>query len=237
MSKPNYVYVDGAKYTKTSFGKKWSEVTNSNQIGNVLSGNDKKFVDDVMSMIATFNLIKSKGEVKYKVVSKKFQTKAVKGIVMVSPNSKTEVWLGKAKIVDTLFPKSAPVPLQKKTKQDVISALRQLISPQIKAYKDSVRRQLNSSLRYKLKCSLTGENICMGEYHIDHKYPFKSIVEDWCREIGKDIEHIEVVCRGTKCTLRDSSLAESFYDYHMIHSTLQVTTAKANLAKGAKYYG
>lgn len=237
MSKSRYVYLNGTKYNKTSFGKRWSEVTNSNQIGNVLSGEDKQFVDEVMSSIPTFNLIKSKGEVKYKVISKKFQTKAVKGIVMVSPNSKTEIWLGKAKIIDTLFPKSAPVPLHKKTKQDVISALRQLIDPQIKAYKDSVRRQLNGPFRHKIRCSITGEHICMGEYHIDHKYPFKNIVEDWCREIGKDLEHIDVVRRGTKCYLRDSELAESFYDYHMIHSQLQVTTAKANLSKGAKYYG
>jgi hypothetical protein len=237
MSKSRYVFIDGTKYNKTSFGKKWSEVTNSNQIGNVLSGGDRKFVDEVVSMIATFNLIKSKGEVKYKVVSKKFQAKAVKGIVMVSPNSKTEIWLGKAKIVDALFPKPAPVPLHKKTKQDVIAALRLLINPQIKAYKDSVRRQLNSSFRHKVKCALTGESISMGEYHIDHKYPFKNLVEDWCREIGKDLEHIDVVCRGTKCTLRQSELAESFYDYHMIHASLQVTTAKANLSKGAKYYG
>lgn len=231
------ILVNGQSYNKTSFGKKWSDITASHQVSTHLSGDDEKFVDEVMAMIPSFNAIKMKGVVRYKVVSKTFQTKAVKGIVMVSPNSKTEVWLGKAKILDILFPKKKPTPSYKKDRSDVIKALRQLISPQIKTYKDSVRRQLNGPMGHKLRCSLTGEHICMGEYHIDHRYPFKNLVEDWCRQIGKDLEHIDVTCRGTKCKLKDNQLAESFYDYHMMYAQLQVTTAKANLKKGSNYLG
>lgn len=231
------VTINGTDFTKTSFGKRWSEVVNKNQLSVCLSGSDEQFVDGVISMIPSFNAIKLKGEVKYKVVTKKFQAKGVKGVVMISPNSKTEIWLGKAKIVDTLFPPKKPTPLHVKDRKNVIAALRQLINPQIKTYKDSVRRQLNGPMGHKLRCALTGDHICMGEYHIDHRYPFKNLVEDWCRQVGKDLEHIDVVCRGTKCYLKDNQLAESFYDYHMMHAQLQVTTAKANMEKGAKYFG
>lgn len=237
MSRSPKTLINGVEYNKTSFGKKWSEITKSNQLNTFLSGDDERFVDEVMRIIPTYNLIKSKGAVRYKVINKKFQSKGVRGVVMISPNSKTEIWLGKEKILNTLFPKSSPTPLHKQTRKDVIAALRQLISPQIKTYKDSVQRQLNGPMGHKVRCSLTGEHVCLGEYHIDHKYPFKNIVEDWCRAIGKDLEHIDVVCRGTKCYLKDNKLAESFYDYHLMNAQLQVTTAKANLSKGSKYYG
>lgn len=231
------ILVNGVTFNKTSLGKRWSEVVNDNQLNIHLSGEDEQFVDGVTSLIPSFNAIKLKGGVRYKVVSKKFQTKAVRGIVMISPNSKTEVWLGKAKVLEYLFPPKSPTPIHVKDRKNVIAALRQLINPQIKTYKDSVRRQLNGPMGHKVRCSLTGEHICMGEYHIDHKYPFKNLVEDWCRQVGKDLEHIDVVCRGTKCYLKDNQLAESFYDYHMMNAQLQVTTARANMQKGAKYFG
>jgi hypothetical protein len=112
--------------------------------------------------------------------------------------------------------------------------MRQIIEPQIKTFRLSVNRQLK---RKPLKCAMSGEFINSGEFHIDHTYPFKNLVEEWCREEKIDLERIDVHCRGTKCYFKDTTLAESWFDYHAMNAQLQALSAKANLAKGAKYYG
>lgn len=152
---------------------------------------------------------------------------------MITPNSKREIWLGKGKIVSELFP-SAVVPEYKRNKKDALAAMRQIIEPQIKMFRMSVNRQLKKK---PMKCPISGDFINSGEFHIDHKRPFKTLVEEWCREEGVDLERIDVSCRGVKCTFKDTQLAESWFDYHAINSNLQVLSAKANLQKGAKYYG
>lgn len=191
----------------------------------------------MVDLIPRFKAIKDRGGVRFKIRNKKFQGKAVKGVVMISPRSKTEIWLGKGKICDELFPRSTPVPEYKQNKKDALAALRQIIEPQIKAYRTSVLRQLRGPMGHKIRCAQSGEAINSGEFHIDHKYPFKNLVEEWCRDMKVDLERLEVSCKGTKCKLRDTRLAESWFDYHMMNANLQVLIASENLKKGAKYFG
>ena len=90
---------------------------------------------------------------------------------------------------------------------------------------------------HKIKCALSGQCINAGEFHIDHRYAFKNIVEEFCRDYKIDLENVDVYCRGTKCYLKNTEVAEAFFDYHMMNATLQVLSAKENLKKGSKYYG
>lgn len=191
-------------------------------------------MNSVIDLIPKWKVVKDRGPVKYKIRNKKFQGKAVKGIVMITPRSKREIWLGKGKVTDELFPRAEPIPEYKQNKKDALTAMRQIIEPQIKTFRLSVNRQLK---RKPLKCPINGEFINSGEFHIDHSYPFKSLVEEWCREERVDLERIDVHCRGTKCYFKDTSLAESWFDYHAINARLQALSAKANLEKGSKYYG
>lgn len=174
-----------------------------------------------------------RGEVKYKIRNKKFQGRGVRGVVMITPNSKREIWLGKGKIVSELFP-SAAVPEYKRNKKDALTAMRQIISPQISEFRKSVNRQIK---RKPIKCPISGDFISAGEWHVDHVYPFTNLVEEWCREEGVDLERIDVSCRGVKCIFKDATLAESWWDYHMTHARLQALSAKENLKKGKKYMG
>lgn len=153
---------------------------------------------------------------------------------MVTSRSKREIWLGKGKIVDELFPRQTDIPEYKQNKKDALIAMRQIIEPQIRTFRTSVNRQLKKK---PLKCIMSGEFINSGEFHIDHKYPFKNLVEEWCREEKIDLERIDVYCKGTKCYFKDTLLAESWFDYHMINAQLQALSAKSNLKKGSKYYG
>jgi len=194
-------------------------------------------VDEVVSKIDKWKALHERNGLRYKIRNKKFQGRAVRGIVMITPRSKTEIWLGKGKIVDELFPRTKPIPKYKQNKKEALVALRQIIEPQIISYRRSVLRQLQGPLGHRIKCAVSGQAINVGEFHIDHKYAFKNIVEEFCRDYKIDLENVEVYCRGTKCYFKDTDLAESFFDYHMMNASLQVLEATENLKKGAKYYG
>lgn len=233
-----YIYILGEKYNKTAFSKKWSELT-ANNVGKRFGHPEHDFIKQAISINPIWQKIMDRGPNFYfKVIKKKFQAKSVRGIALISPNSSREIWIGKQKLIEMLFPPKKPQALVDDSptehRKAVLKALRQIIEPQIKQYRLAVRRQIKGTGRYKLRCAITGESLDHGEFHIDHKIPFKLIVEDWCREICKDLEQIEVVCRGTSCKLADIKLAENFFDYHLLHSQLQVVTVTANLSKGSK---
>lgn len=232
------IYILGTRYNKTSFSKRWTELS-ANAVGSRFALAEHEFIAEAISINPAWVKVMDRGPNFYfKVIKKKFQAKAVRGIALVSPNSSREIWIGKKKLVDMLFPPNRPVaevndtPAEHRNK--VLRALRQVIEPQIKQYRTAVRRQIKGVGKYKLRCAITGEYLEHRDFHIDHKVPFKLIVEDWCREIGKDLEHINVICRGTFCKLADPQVAENFFDYHLLHSQLQVVTAEANLVKGSK---
>lgn len=221
-------------YSKSALGKKWSEIIKKLPPGTRLSGDDYDFVDECVKRVPKWLKITQKGSnYFYKITSKKFQNKYVNGVALVTPNSAKEVWIGKGQLLDSLFPKK-PTPDSEYDKAKVLQALRQIIQPQIDMYRKSIHRQLKSGLRYKIRCAITREVLNFGEFHIDHKYPFKNLVEDWCKKYGFDLEKIPVYCRGTKCYLKNTEIAESFFDYHLLYAELQPTTSKANLSKGSK---
>lgn len=231
------VRILGEDYTKTRFEKKWSEIVQGTECNYFVKPPDSDFVHQVVCLIERWKGLSARTGIKYKIRNKKFQGRAVRGIVLITPNSKREIWLGKGKIVDELYPRKKPVPEYKQNKKDALIALRQIIEPQIVAYRKSVLRQLQGPMGHKIKCAMSGQAISCGSFHIDHKYPFKNLVEEFCRDYKIDLENVDVYCRGTKCYFKNTDIAESFFDYHMMNSTLQVLSASENLKKGSKYYG
>ena len=231
------VRVLGQDYTKTGFEKKWSEIVKDTECNYFVKPPDFDFVHEVVSKIEKWKLLHSRVGLKYKIRNKKFQGRAVRGIVMITPKSKSEVWLGKGKIVEELFPRKKPIPEYKKNKQEALVAMRQIIEPQIISYRKSVLRQLQGPMGRKIKCAVSGQAINAGEFHIDHRYAFKNIVQEFCRDYKIDLENVDVYRRGTKCYLKNTDIAEAFFDYHMMNASLQVLNATENLKKGSKYYG
>jgi hypothetical protein len=229
------VSIQGHNYGKGEFEKKWSEVVGATECNYYVRGDDEAFIASVVEMVPKWKAIKDKGEVRYKIRNKKFQGRGVRGVVMITPNSKREVWLGKGQVVGALFPRATTVPTYVQNKRDALAAMRQIIDPQIKTFRMSVNRQLQRGK--VLKCPMSGDFIEAAAFHIDHRYPFKNLVEEWCRSERVDLERIDVYCRGTKCYFRNTELAESWFDYHAINAQLQALSAEANLRKGAKYYG
>lgn len=236
MAKRKYVYIFGEKHTKTSFGTRWTQLTKQ-MAGRRFSGADHQFITEAVCFNPSWKkIIDRGGSFFFKTVNKKFQGKKVKGVVLVTPNSGNEVWIGKAKLMSFVFPldSSAPVDVIRENKKMALQALRQIVEPQMKAFRKAIRRQIRGRAGHKIRCAITNQTLDHGEFHIDHAYPFKNIVEDWCRDYRVDLERLDVVCRGTKCTLKDTELAESFFDYHLMVAKLQPTTPRANLSKGSK---
>lgn len=228
------VSIQDHTYTKSGFEKKWSEVTSATECNYFVKGDDEVFLNAVIDLVPKWKTIKDRGPVRYKIRNKKFQGRPVKGIVMITSRSKREVWLGKGQVVGALFPRTVEVPEYKQNKKDALVAMRQIIDPQIKTFRMSVLRQLKKK---PMRCPVKGDFIEAAEFHIDHKYPFKNLVEEWCRDEKVDLERVDVYCRGTKCYFKDTDLAERWFDYHMMNAQLQVLSAKANLEKGSKYFG
>lgn len=222
------------EYSKSAFEKAWSDVVNTNECNYFLRGEAEKFVDAVVALVPTWEKIRARGGTRYKIRNKKFQGRAVRGVVLITPKSKSEIWVGKGVLLEVLFPRSVEVPQYVQNRKQALLAMRQVIEPQIKTYRTSVLRHMK---KMPLKCALTGDFVETQKFHIDHRYPFKNLVEEWCRAERLDLERVDVYCRGTKCYFRDTVLAESWFDFHMMNAQLQVVTATANLKKGAKYYG
>lgn len=228
------ISIQGTEYGKGQFEKKWTEVSSGTECNYFVKGGDEAFLNAVVDLVAKWKVIKDRGEVKYKIRNKKFQGKAVRGIVMITSRSKREIWLGKGAVVEALFPKKVETPVYVQNKREALMAMRQIIDPQIVIFRKSVLRQIKKK---PMRCPISHDFLEATEFHIDHKYPFKNLVEEWCRDMKVDLENIEVYCRGTKCYMKDTDLAESWFDYHQISAQLQALSAKANLQKGAKYYG
>jgi len=225
-----YVTVLGDQYNKKHFSSKWSEVVSAYEVGVSVGLEDSEFITDILQRIPRFAKVLARGKPVYRVVNKRFNGKVVKGIVLVTPNSGYEVWVGKKVVVDAMFPPiNLPDPA-KQNRRDALRAMRGIIEPQIQQYR---RRFAGKSV---IKSSLTGKPI-LGPYHVDHVYPFIRLVEEWCRENECDLETIPVKCRGASCRLESVDMAESWFDYHSLHAEFQVLDASENVSKGSRYFG
>ena len=230
MSARKYVEVCGFQYNKKKFGEKWSGIVSGYELGISLSTDDTLFLSDVLSKISRFAKIMKRGKVQFRVVQRSFNGKRVKGIVIVTPGSGYEVWVGKQAVMKSIFPNTNIPDQGKVNRRNVLRSLRDVIEPQIKEYR---RRFVGKSV---VKSSMTGRPI-IGPYHVDHVYPFIRLVEEWCRENQLDLETIGVKCRGVTCKLSSVEMAESWFDYHALHAEFQVLDAAENTSKGSRYLG
>lgn len=231
MGKAVYCEVAGQSYNKGQFSKTWKDIVARCELGVILTGRDRDFMWDVCNKIERFRkILERPGTPEFRIVNKTFNGKRVRGIVILTPNSRHEVWVGKAYVMERLFPRGYLPDPSKVNRRNAIKALRETIQPQIDQFK---KRVSNQSL---VKSSLSGKPI-IGPYHVDHVYPFIRMVEEWCRENGVDLENVPVKCVGVSCRLESIELSESWFDYHSLNAKYQILDPVENITKGAKYYG
>jgi hypothetical protein len=111
----------------------------------------------------------------------------------------------------------------------VLSALRAIISDRVIDFK---RHTLTPDAR----CSLMGASLNEENVHVDHDPPFIEIARAFFEEVG-GVETIKLAPSGDGQigrTLLDPEIARRWSDFHRARATLFLTTAKANMSKGAR---
>lgn len=111
----------------------------------------------------------------------------------------------------------------------VLMAMRAAISDQVADFK---RRMMTPGAR----CSLTGVTLDEETVHVDHDPPFVQLARDFFAEAGgADAIRITPSQDGSVGrTLLDPEMERRWGDFHRQRATLFLTTARANMRKGAK---
>jgi len=107
----------------------------------------------------------------------------------------------------------------------ILEAMRFIIKPQMKAYRD----QLN----YPVKCAISEQLIYSpSELHVDHKCPtFNQIALSFLKEKGISFEDVEISGNGESVKLFDSGLKNDFCNFHLLKAIYQPLTLKSHIVK------
>lgn len=111
-------------------------------------------------------------------------------------------------------------------KKRVLAAMRACIKPQIDNYK--------AQIIYPVTCPLSGKILRDGNgkrAHVDHKWPFSRLVQQWLDLENLTFEEIELNRAGE---FKDRSLQVKWYNYHNAEAVLQLVDKEHNLKKGAR---
>jgi hypothetical protein len=116
-------------------------------------------------------------------------------------------------------------------RQDVVSALRALVDPQVSAFRVASFRG-----RSMLNCAISGISVTFGACHVDHYDPFfDTLVSQFMTARGLTFAAIAVAPTAdgqTVNALVDQQLAQLWVEYHAAHARLRITTAVDNLSRG-----
>jgi hypothetical protein len=112
----------------------------------------------------------------------------------------------------------------------VLAAMRAAIADQIIGFRD---RALTADAR----CALTGVPLTRENLHVDHDPPFIKIAESFFARISGGVEAIRLTSEmdgSLGRTLADPTIVFDWREFHREHATLFLTSATANMRKGAR---
>ncbi|MBA4391745.1 MAG: hypothetical protein C0399_12530 [Syntrophus sp. (in: bacteria)] len=113
-------------------------------------------------------------------------------------------------------------------------ACRKAVENDIRAYKRKYFAD-NADSNEMIRCQSGGQRVSYDDSHVDHREPFtfSSIVHFFCKAKGLDTGAIKYKTEGKYGNeFADSSLTESFRDWHKENAKLRVVHSKTNLSKG-----
>lgn len=111
--------------------------------------------------------------------------------------------------------------------KEVFEALRRAIEPQIIEFRD------NHVYNGRAVCALSGIEFDESDLHVDHRVPFKKIVDMFLEENNLSFNDIEIDHHDNDdklSTIKDEKLLESFSDFHRKHAELSLIHKKLNLS-------
>jgi len=176
------------------------------------------------------------------VAYRKFGPRKSKFLVLKEANK--ELIIGKAKLIEAVYPTKSKRTPEQKHRGTILSIFRRLIEPQIFAFKKQVKQDINDLAKAgKIKeakllntCKLSGKSLNSCKTACDHVVPFAKLVDDWLISQNLQFKDISVKGRGSNKYFEEQSLMQDWYDYHAEHAVLQMVCSKANSSAGAKGY-
>jgi len=109
-------------------------------------------------------------------------------------------------------------------KEAVIEAFRVCIRSQIKEFRQAAV--------FPLACAISGIKIYdHGKLHVDHKIPFKVILDDFLSLYNLELLNIKTIGNAENLQLASADLCKRFYDYHKENAILRYTLMEYNLKR------
>lgn len=237
--------VDNVTYNKTSLKKRWSQIVKDHKVGDVLVTSNLRFVQGCIKTSVKWKKIGYSVNFSAKIGSilygPKNKQRSVKGITINALGVKGFVYISQTDIINDLFLDTSEQTRRKKNRADVLSAMRQLINPQIEDFKSTWNKQLMALQESDLflfneacKCPISGKNLLTTDIAIDHDIPFIELASEFWRI--NNIDPFTVLIKGSTFNrgFEDEHLTMAWIEYHRTHALLQAVDATANLKKNKK---
>jgi hypothetical protein len=157
--------------------------------------------------------------------------RSVKMLSLEHGNTRQPV--GKAKLIQALYPTKSIATSATKEElhcSKVKAAMRNAIKGQIKEYRDSVT--------YPVTCYITGDVIRKGmRTDVDHiDLSFSEIADKFIEGTGSVYTDIVLIGPPTNKRFNDSTMWQSWQDYHRLKAKYALVSASANRGKGCGDY-
>jgi len=195
-------------------------VLNNQNIDKMLSGKWYEVVNDVLKDHSNYKAKVGKGTYQIGVTTCPVNPKNRHFYVLREDGSSTDFSYIKA-----LYAKSH--------KTEVKKALRDYVKDQAITFKENYFKE-NAKGVYCI-CHETGLKITRKTSHLDH-YPkqFDELVADWLKEKGLKLDDIELLPskdNDMQDFLKDTWLADDFYDYHLSNAEYRVVLTAVNMQR------
>lgn len=226
--------------TKKAFGERWSEIISSRYINSLILGEDRKWLQDILSSSETYVSMgilneNSSFRVINMLVGPKDSKRKVKVIQLTRPCG-TSIPLTKSKVIETLWKVSkglkTPTETTKKSNTNisaVLKVLRSLITPQLKSYR--------KELSFPRNCPITERQLWQwSKADVDHIIPFSKLVDVWLELNNLYLEDIKLKGTVNAKKFVDSDLELSWISFHQENATYRLIDSSANRSRGSESY-
>lgn len=237
--------ISNLTYTKTSFKKRWSQIVKDHNVGDKLTTSNLQFVQGAVKISIKWKKIGYSSDFQAKISSiecgPKGKQKKVKGICIKALGTRSFIFISQTDIINDLFLDTSEATIKKKNRAEVLSMMRQVISDQIKDFKENWEKELVRLKQDDLflfneacKCPISGKNLLSTDVAIDHDIPFINLANEFWRLNGIDPFTVLVVGSTFKRSFEDENMTLAWIEYHRSNAKLQAVDATANLKKNKK---
>lgn len=211
---------------KNQFSIKWKSLCDYYDVDSIIGQEDLQWLFSTLSMTKTYKKISPNTHyitLKYFKIKNFSRVKMFHAISLFQDG--VEIPIAKTKVINQLYP---PKKIKKSNHvNDVKSASRNVVQPQIKEFRKQVK--------LPIICPLSGIKLTnWKDIHIDHSYPFILMFNEWMDINELKFDDIQLKGYRNSKTFKLKNFEESWYDYHEKNSILQAVHKKANMSKGCK---